>query len=431
MNRALMRTRLRLAAWAILACCIVLALVESAVYVAFSERALNEIDRHLAREAERLEDQAEAPPSDFVDRWSTPVDAASVYLVDSAAQQGSPARSFQLSARELPPPGERRTVALGRSKMRLYVRSIEGQAANPVLLAVGQDLHDEEQTLTRLAKILMLGGVGGFVLAVLGAWCLSGVALAPVEAAFMRQQDFVADASHELRTPLTVLQSALDLLDRHRAEPLEQNGRLLDDVRTEVGRMSRLSADLLLLARSDRGALELAVGEIDLGALAAETVRLMVPAAEGRQIKLEHIAKVGQIDVEGDPDRIQQVLLILIDNALKHTPPGGTIAVRSRVSGTSAVLDVEDTGEGIAQEHLSRLFDRFYRADSARSRHDGGSGLGLAIARALIQAHHGRLYATSRLGSGTTVTAVLPLAGRNRLSTGWPAWFGGDPLGHS
>jgi signal transduction histidine kinase len=116
--------------------------------------------------------------------------------------------------------------------------------------------------------------------------------------------------------------------------------------------------------------------------------------------------------VEGDPDRLQQVLLILVDNAIKHTPPGGKVEVRVRRHGQSAQLEVADTGSGIAPEHLPRIFDRFYRADKARARERGGTGLGLAIAKMLVDAHGGQLHLTSSVGIGTQVTVSLPLANR-------------------
>src|SRR5205807_729727 len=113
--------------------------------------------------------------------------------------------------------------------------------------------------------------------------------------------------------------------------------------------------------------------------------------------------------VDADPDRLQQVLLILVDNAIKHTPPGGKVDVRVHRHGQSAQLEVVDTGVGIAEEHLPRIFDRFYRADKARARARGGTGLGLAIAKMLVEAHRGQLQITSTVGIGTTVTVALPL----------------------
>jgi signal transduction histidine kinase len=228
--------------------------------------------------------------------------------------------------------------------------------------------------------------------------------------AFRRQQEFVADASHELRTPLTVLRSATDLLYQHRAEPLAANGELFDDVRHEIVRLERQAGDLLTLARADLGELGLALGLVDVAALAGDVVRRTAPLAQSRAVTLTYQAAPDPVVVEADPDRLQQVLLILVDNALKHTPSGGTVVVDVRPQGADACLEVTDSGPGIDAAHLPRVFDRFYRVDRARSRADGGTGLGLAIAKSLVDAHGGQLMLGNATGGGTRATIRLRLA---------------------
>jgi two-component system sensor histidine kinase CiaH len=260
---------------------------------------------------------------------------------------------------------------------------------------------------------VLVGGAGlGLVLSFAGAWFLAGRALVPIQQAFQRQQEFVADASHELRTPLTVLQSSADVLDRHRHEPLATNAEVFDDVRSEIDRMVRLTTDLLTLARTDSGDLELLVAPVNMSDLAGEVVRRTLPLARARAVELESSLDGPPPTVEADPDRLQQVLLILLDNAIKHTPAGGRVNVLTRQRGGYGVLEVADTGEGIAPQHLSRIFDRFYRADKARSRAEGGTGLGLAIAKMLIDAHHGEISVSSAPGLGTRITVRLPLEGQ-------------------
>jgi signal transduction histidine kinase len=241
----------------------------------------------------------------------------------------------------------------------------------------------------------------------------------PIQQAFQQQQEFIADASHELRTPLTVLRSATDLLNQHRAEPLEQNGELFDDVRAEIARMERLAQDLLTLARSDAGGLELMTAPVKMSAVAAEVVRRTTPLAASQGITLSlHTDPSDDSLVEADPDRLQQVLLILIDNAIKHTPAGGRVDVTVRRHGAQASVEVADTGTGISPEHLPRIFDRFYRADKARARAAGGTGLGLAIAKMLVDAHHGHLTLTSTLGVGTQATVTLPVVSQRQATLG-------------
>jgi two-component system, OmpR family, sensor histidine kinase CiaH len=174
-----------------------------------------------------------------------------------------------------------------------------------------------------------------------------------------------------------------------------------------------LAQDLLTLARSDQGGLELMTAPVELADVAAEVVRRMRPLARDEGVQMALHADAEPATVEADPDRLQQVLLILIDNAIKHTPAGGSIDVRVGRHGQSAIVEVADTGSGIAPEHLPRIFDRFYRADKARARERGGTGLGLSIAKMLVEAHDGQLQVSSTLGAGTQVSLSLPLVNRS------------------
>ena len=172
--------------------------------------------------------------------------------------------------------------------------------------------------------------------------------------------------------------------------------------------MERLAQDLLTLARSDAGGLELMTAPVEVSSVAAEVVRRTRPLAQTHGLQLALHTETGQSVVDGDPDRMQQVLLILIDNAIKHTPSGGRIDVRVRRHGQHATVEVADTGAGISAEDLPRIFDRFYRADKAR-RAEGGTGLGLAIAKTLVEAHGGQMTIASTPGHWTQVTLSLPL----------------------
>ena len=289
----------------------------------------------------------------------------------------------------------------------------DGRAPDGDILISGESLEPEQAAIHTLLIVLVVGGGLGLLLTIWAAWFLSGRALIPIQHAFRRQQEFIADASHELRTPLTVLRSATDLLYQHRAEPLIAHADLLDDVRTEIDRMQHLAQDLLTLARSDRGELQLLTAPVDLVDLSADVVRRLGPLAASRQQTLDfhsdQPADLPAVEADVDPDRMQQVLVILVDNALKYTPEGGRITVSVRRGARSAQIDVADTGRGIAPEHLPRLFDRFYRADAARSRAAGGAGLGLSIARLLVRSHGGELTLGSTLGVGTVASVRLPL----------------------
>lgn len=413
MNALFRRIRWQLAGWTVLVVCSILVIVGVAAYVILSQILLTEVDQSLSSQAEQVEESviATGGASIHLDRDGFGGNFFYLLLDDQGRLIANPQNidlgrlNFHLN--DSNPVGYGSAIVNGTT-IRWFTRFVGPRPVGSTILLVGQSLAPEEEALRQMIVVLLLVGGGGLLLSIVGAWFLAGRALIPIGFAYRRQQEFVGDASHELRTPLTVLRSAHDLLDRHRAEPLSANGALLDDIRGEISRMERLTDDLLTLARSDQGSLYLEVGDVDLSALASDVVALTTPLAQERQVRLDFLGHEQNTVVEGDPDRLQQLLLILVDNALKHTPPGGHVTVSARGHGREVEIDVADTGEGIAPEHLPRLFDRFYRVDSARGRLHGGTGLGLAIARSLVEAHGGHLTVASVVGSGTTITVHIP-----------------------
>ena len=409
------RTRWQLVGWNVLILAVILAVVGGAVYLVVRNQLTSTVDQALLT-------RSQAPlggPRGPAEPGGTPSAGPAGYsggffslllMPDGEVRDNPQQVSLSLDAASLHPP-EYLNVSIDNEPARIYVTKPPlDQRGETFLLVVGESLAPVQQALRRLVVGLLAGGAAGLLLSFVGAWFLAGRALVPIEFAFRRQQEFVADASHELRTPLTVLRASADLLNQHRSEPLEANGQLFDDLRQELLRLERLANDLLLLARADLGEVDLAVAPVDLGLLADEVVRRTLALAQTRHVALSFAGLDRPLTVEVDPDRIQQVLLILIDNALKHTPAGGTITVGVQRQGGDATLTVRDTGEGIASEHLPRLFDRFYRADRARSHVDASAGLGLPIARSLVEAHGGHLTLSSVPGAGTLVTIRLPLA---------------------
>ena len=425
MNRLFTRIRWGLVAWSMLILGVILALLGATIYVAVDRSLMDEVDRNLLSRGEQATPLMFGPPGGGrrggeerggggpSEGYREGYRGGVFYI--GVRGDGSVLNPQQVAIDGVEwPSAEGRystfdTIMIDGEPTRVLARRMPDGGT----LFVGQSLQPEQAAMHSLLLVLLGGGALGLLLSFGGAWILSGRALVPIQAAFKRQQEFVADASHELRTPLTVLRSATDLLNQRRDEPLAANGELFDDTRAEIARMERLAADLLTLARSDTGELELMTAPIELGEVATDVVRRTAPLAQAHDVQLTvHGADVEAV-VEADPDRLQQVLLILIDNAIKHTPSGGKVEVRVERDGAShGLLRVADTGSGIAPEHLPRIFDRFYRVDTARSRAAGGTGLGLAIARMLVSAHHGELSLTSKLGAGTTVTIRLPLADR-------------------
>ena len=240
--------------------------------------------------------------------------------------------------------------------------------------------------------------------------------LARLEELFQTQQRLVADVSHELRTPLTTIQGNLDLLRRGAADDPETRTSALRAISDETTRMRRIVNDLLLLAQADAG-LELYRQPVEVDTLLLEVYRQAQVMAKGVTVRL---GAEDQALVLGDADRLRQVLLNLVDNALKHTTAGsGEVTLTLRRAGGWVQVGVEDNGAGIAPQDLPHVFERFYRADRSRSHH-GGSGLGLAIAKWVADAHGGRIEVESRLGKGSTFTLWLPelVAGNGQPAAG-------------
>jgi len=226
-----------------------------------------------------------------------------------------------------------------------------------------------------------------------------------------RQRTFMADASHELRTPLSLIRASAEILQRHPEEPISAHRQEVEDIIRESERLARIVSQLLTLARADAGRLPLHREEVDLTQMARDAVRQLSPRLQEKGLEGEVVAS-GPVPLWGDAARLRELLFILLDNAIKFTPAGGRVEVRVAADGDRARLEVADTGVGIEPQDLPRIFDRFYRADRARRRdEDGGAGLGLAIAKAIVEAHGGRIWAESEPGRGATFVTVLPRGG--------------------
>lgn len=227
--------------------------------------------------------------------------------------------------------------------------------------------------------------------------------LAGQEDANEAQQRFTAAASHELRAPLTVVLANLELLKRDARMPTEDRTQAIDEAHGEATRMARLVADLLSLARADAGA-PLRREPVELDRVVIDVMGECRHRLRGQQLA---VGAFEPVIVQGDPDRLKQLALILIDNAIAYTRQDGRVDVSlQRIKG-GALIKVRDTGVGIAAEDLSHVFERFYRADPARSRNAGGTGLGLSIARWIVEEHGGTIELASTLGTGTTATVRL------------------------
>jgi signal transduction histidine kinase len=333
------------------------------------------------------------------------------------------------------------------TNLRLYLDPVKDKGRVIAVVQVGRSLGEVEGLLGKLRLI----GAGGLLVALALAWggggFLAARALAPVDQitraaeqvqaedlsqrlaldlpddelgrlaaafdrmidrldqAFQRQRRFTADASHELRTPLSIIRVQAEAARDCARDPL-LDAAVLSSIHDESLRLGQLIECLLVLARADDGQ-ALKLTPLDLEELVADVGEQIVPRV--RQHGLTLAVTVDETpEVRGDNTWLTQLLLNLLDNALRHTPSGGELNLSLTSATGGALLSVADTGEGIASEHLPRLFERFYRIDYARGRADGGTGLGLAICDWIARAHGGRLTVQSQLGCGTTFSLWLP-----------------------
>lgn len=322
----------------------------------------------------------------------------------------------------LPDPAAARAV-LAAGRPRFTKRSLAGQDyliySEPVLhqgrtlgvIQTGISEHQYEAGLQSLITILAL--VAAFGVVAIGG--ITGVvvrrALLPVRASMKRQREFVADAAHELRTPLTIICTAAEL--GLTSDNSSDQQEALEHALAQGRHLKRLVDDLALLARTDSGTLDLKHEVVDLSRLVSRTADDLEVLAEDRDVRFTRNLQV-PLHVRGDPDRLRQLLVILLDNALKHSPDAGEIRIALVRHGGQAELRIEDSGPGIAQADLPHIFDRFYRADRARSREEG-TGLGLAIARWIVEAHGAEIAASNAPQRGAVFTVTFPIAPRSSI----------------
>lgn len=224
-----------------------------------------------------------------------------------------------------------------------------------------------------------------------------------------RRRDLLADLAHELRTPIATVDSFLEGIQDG---VIPTNAETWHTLRQQTARLRRLVADVDRVSRAEERQLDLRPQPVEVDDIVEGAIRGASAAFASKGVALRHRRAPTAADVRADPDRLREILDNLLSNALRHTPPAGTVAIATAVRLADVEVSVADTGDGIAAAHVPYLFDRFYRADSARSRATGGSGIGLTIARALARAHGGDLRAASDgPGLGSTFTLTLPRAG--------------------
>ncbi len=332
-------------------------------------------------------------------------------------------------------------------------------------ITVGYSLEEIDSTLYELFNALLIGFPMVLLISTLGGFILARISLKPIddlatsareitasnlsnrlpepktndevarlthtlnemiarlEASFSQIKQFTADVSHELRTPLAILTGELEVALRS-DKTTEEYQTLLISALEEVGRLSKVVRTLLDLSRAETGQVRIDHEHVNLSAMLDELSEDAMILAEEKSVSVGSMIEPG-IMIDGDSVRLHQALLNILDNAIKYTPEGGDILMRLVKEGDRAIFRLSDTGVGIAPEHLPHIFDRFYRADQARSQDIQGNGLGLSIVKWIIEAHEGTIRAESTQGKGTMITIVLPILEAGAEITEQPPQFYG------
>ncbi|MCM3217197.1 HAMP domain-containing sensor histidine kinase [Niallia taxi] len=270
--------------------------------------------------------------------------------------------------------------------------------------------NPEKSMLNRLIIIMTLGVLAGSIFAILAGYFLAGRALVPIQKSWESQQQFVSDASHELRTPLAVIQSRTDLLFQEPDATIQEKAIDISVISKETRRLNKLVTSLLTLARSDSNQMEISKQEFALDVLIQEVIDQYADIAEfqGKRIYTDTITPIKLI---GDKERIHQLLVILVDNSMKFTDEGGTIAINAAAKAHTIELEVKDNGIGIPKQDISKIFNRFYQVEQSRTDIEG-TGLGLSIAKWIIDKHSGTIRVDSELEKGTRFEITFPKLGQ-------------------
>jgi heavy metal sensor kinase len=453
--------RVRLTLWYVALLAVILVAFSTVLYLTLSRSLREEMDVTLRTEAERLissmdfENGAvhlggEGPDNLRIGTVAALYDGTGRHLLAYDPRQPLPILTDALSQAAL----GRQTVVTAElgdgTQWRVLTTPVTENGVQFGILQVGRPVGEVDATMRQLALLLAVAVPFTLLVASAGGLFLAGRALNPIDRitraaaaigaddlsrrlnfrgsrdevgrlaatfdrmldrldrSFRRQRQFTADASHELRTPLTMLASQIDVGLERKRSPAEYQ-ELLRSLREDAARMTQLVGELLTLARADAGQQLLTKEDLDLSELISSVVQAMQPLAAQRGVQLTEVIEP-HVSVSGDQTRLTQLVINLVDNALRYTSPPGNVSVAVTGRAGWAELRVSDTGVGIAAEHLGHVFERFYRADTARARADGGAGLGLAIVHWITQAHGGQISVESELGHGSTFTVRIPLA---------------------
>jgi heavy metal sensor kinase len=463
--------RAKLTLWYLSLAALALLVFATAIYVSFSRGLLNTIDASLNNHAERIA-QAVGHPSATEEASQPGVlilvpqfvsvlnkDGKVTDQILDAEGHAVPITSPALERVVKDWKPEYDEVALSETE---HARTITWPARDEdgelFYVVVGQSLKDVERAQNQLLLLLAIANPIALLLASVGGLWLANKAIRPVdrltraaerigrgnlservtvprshdeigrlaetfnqmigrlERAFERERQFTADASHELKTPLAVLRGDIEVALR-RERTSEEYKRVLQSSLEEIARLTKLTEDLLTLARSDANEAVLELEDVELDRLASEARAYIAPLANSAGVSLSYNPPDSPVIVEGDHKRLKQLLVNLLDNAIKYTSDGGSAKLSLGVENSSAVIEVADTGRGIPSNAVPHIFERFYRQTDPRDSRVTGFGLGLAISKWIVDAHGGSIEAQSTEGVGTSFIIRLPLARTNGTKT--------------
>ncbi|NQX46429.1 GHKL domain-containing protein [Paenibacillus tritici] len=272
---------------------------------------------------------------------------------------------------------------------------------------VFMDITAQQSILTNLIYTFTAVGLLMLIILYFTSRYFAGRSIAPVREAFDKQKQFIADASHELKTPLTIINTNADVLLANSDDTIRNQAKWLQYIKSETERMTRLTNDLLYLTEMDDSRTAMLHTRFNISEAVENIILTMEAVIFEKNITFSYDLQP-ELTVHGNSEQLKQVVMILLDNAVKYTNPKGAVHLSLYKHNSDVLLSASNTGEGIAAEHLTRIFDRFYRTDTSRARKQGGYGLGLAIAKSIVDQHKGRIYAKSVVGESTTFYLQLP-----------------------
>ncbi|QJD86626.1 sensor histidine kinase [Cohnella herbarum] len=269
------------------------------------------------------------------------------------------------------------------------------------------DVTAQQTIVTNLVYTFLIVGLGMLIVIYFTSRFFANRSIAPVKEAFDKQKRFIADASHELKTPLAVINTNADVLLAHSEDTIREQTKWLHHIKSETDRMKTLTNDLLYLTEMDDSRERMIFAPFNVSEAVEGVILTMEAVIFEKNISLSYEIDP-DLTISGNNEQMKQVVMILLDNGIKYTNPNGSITLALKKQHHDIVLSVTNTGAGIPSEHLDKIFDRFYRADSSRSRKQGGYGLGLAIAKSIVEQHNGKIYARSTVNETTTFYVQLP-----------------------